>query len=219
MQSNLSYIRDRVREYFPHGYHGVDRLGRPIYIERMGQGSYSKLMQQLSTDELTRYYIQRYEYLTHVMLPAVSIKMNKPVEQLLTIVDLRGFTLSQINSKLKAFLTAMSSVTQNYYPELLGKLLFINASAFFSVLWQILSPLLDAKTLSKITVISSKTESRSRVLELVDPEQIPMFLGGTCPDDTWQSANFGPWGEEEIIEELRKTRPHVPQEMYNVRDL
>ncbi|KAK1937198.1 CRAL/TRIO domain containing protein [Babesia divergens] len=219
LRSNLSYIRDRVREYFPHGYHGVDRLGRPIYIERMGQGSYSKLMQQLSTDELTRYYIQRYEYLTHVMLPAVSIKMNKPVEQLLTIVDLRGFTLSQINSKLKAFLTAMSSVTQNYYPELLGKLLFINASAFFSVLWQILSPLLDAKTLSKITVISSKTESRSRVLELVDPEQIPMFLGGTCPDDTWQSANFGPWGEEEIIEELRKTRPHVPQEMYNVRDL
>lgn len=197
----------------------MDKLGRPIYIERMGQGSFSKLMQHCSTDELTRYYIQRYEYLTHVMLPAVSIKMHKPVEQLLTIVDMRGFTVSQINSKLKAFLTAMSSITQNYYPELLGKLLFINASAFFSVLWQMLSPLLDPKTLSKITVISSKTESRARILELVDADQLPMFLGGTCPDDTWQGSNFGPWGEPEIIEELRQTRPHVPKELYEMKGL
>ncbi|GIX63327.1 phosphatidylinositol/phosphatidylcholine transfer protein [Babesia caballi] len=216
LRNDMSSIRDRVREFFPHGYHGVDRMGRPVYIERMGQGSCSKLLQHMSTDQLTRYYVQRYEYLTHVMMPAASIQYGKPVEQLLTIVDLRGFSLSQINSKLRSFLTAMSSVTQNYYPELLGKLLFINASALFSALWQVLSPLLDAKTLSKITVISSKTESRARVCELVDPDQLPMFLGGTRPDDSWMGSNFGPWGEPEIIDKLRRTRPHVPQELYEM---
>ncbi|KAK1444041.1 cral-trio domain-containing protein ykl091c-related protein [Babesia gibsoni] len=219
VRSDLSYLRDRVKHYLPHAYHGIDKLGRPIYIERMGQGSCSKLMNNLSTEELTQYYVQRYEYLTHVMMPAVSLKLGKPVEQLLTIVDMRGFQLSHLNTKLKAFLTAMSSVTQNYYPELLGKLLFINSSTFFSVLWQMLSPLLDAKTLSKIDVISSKTESRARVLELVDAEQIPIFLGGTCPDDTWQTANFGPWGEKEIIDELRTTRPHIPRELYDIEGL
>ncbi|GBE59847.1 CRAL TRIO domain containing protein [Babesia ovata] len=219
IRSDLTYIRDRVREFFPHGYHGVDRLGRPIYIERMGQGSCTKLLQHLTTEQLTRYYVQRYEYLTHVMMPAASIKLGKPVEQLLTIVDLRGFSLSQINTKLRAFLTAMSSVTQNYYPEMLGKLLFINASALFSALWQILSPLLDAKTLSKISVISSKTESRQLVFELVDPDQLPIFLGGTRPDEDWMTANFGPWDDPEILDELKRTRPHVPTELYDLKGL
>ncbi|EDO08704.2 CRAL/TRIO domain family protein [Babesia bovis T2Bo] len=218
IKSDLSYIRDRVRQYFPHGYHGTDKLGRPIYIERMGHGSCSKLLQHLTTEELTKYYVQRYEYMTHVMMPACSLKYGKPVEQLLTIVDLRGFSISQINTKLRSFLTTMSAVTQNYYPELLGKLLFINASTFFSALWQLMSPLLDAKTLSKISVISSKTESRNIVLELVDPEQLPMFLGGTRPDDFWMESDFGPWGDPEIIAELKRTRPHIPQELYDLRD-
>ncbi|ORM41563.1 Phosphatidylinositol/phosphatidylcholine transfer protein SFH2 [Babesia sp. Xinjiang] len=219
LRSDFSYIRDTVRQYFPHGFHGVDRLGRPIYIERMGQGSCTKLLQNLSTEQLTRYYVQRYEYLTHVMMPAASMKHGKPVEQLLTLVDLRGFSISQINTKLRAFLTAMSAVTQNYYPEMLGKLLFINASTFFSALWQILSPLLDAKTLSKISVISSKTESKAIVNELVDADQLPMFLGGIRPDDDWMGSDFGPWGDPEIIEELKRKRPHVPTELYDVKGL
>ncbi|AFZ79858.1 hypothetical protein BEWA_027070 [Theileria equi strain WA] len=156
---------------------------------------------------------------SHVMLPAASLKSGKRVEQLLTILDLRGFQMSQINTKLKAFLSAMTLVTQNYYPELLGKLLFVNTPGMFSALWAIFSGLLDKKTLGKITVISSKTESRAKILELVEPDQLPEFLGGTQPDDTWQTSHFGPWGDEEIIKSLRDTNPHLPLELFELKCL
>ncbi|EKX72617.1 conserved hypothetical protein [Theileria equi strain WA] len=217
--TDMTEIREKLRVHHPHAYHGVDKMGRPIYIERIGLSNPSKALHELSTQQLTEYYVQRYEYLSHVMLPAASLKSGKRVEQLLTILDLRGFQMSQINTKLKAFLSAMTLVTQNYYPELLGKLLFVNTPGMFSALWAIFSGLLDKKTLGKITVISSKTESRAKILELVEPDQLPEFLGGTQPDDTWQTSHFGPWGDEEIIKSLRDTNPHLPLELFELKCL
>ncbi len=34
---------DAVKKLFPHGYHGLDKIGRPIYIEKMGHLDTEKL--------------------------------------------------------------------------------------------------------------------------------------------------------------------------------
>ena len=36
---------DQVREFFPHGYCGVDKMGRPIYYERQGAIKIKKLFE------------------------------------------------------------------------------------------------------------------------------------------------------------------------------
>lgn len=40
---DISYIK-KIDHIFPHGYYGVDKIGRPIYIERYENFSLKKLM-------------------------------------------------------------------------------------------------------------------------------------------------------------------------------
>ena len=39
-----------IRKVYPHNYHGVDKLGRPIYIERLGLLDVQKVF-EISTEE------------------------------------------------------------------------------------------------------------------------------------------------------------------------
>lgn len=34
---------ETIRQYFPHAYHGLDKIGRPINLERMGRLDTEKL--------------------------------------------------------------------------------------------------------------------------------------------------------------------------------
>jgi hypothetical protein len=60
-------------------------------------------------------------------------------------------------------------------------MIIINAPWLFSAIWTVISGFLDEKTAAKISVLGSSYQSE--LLELVDPENLPITLGGTsdCP--------------------------------------
>ena len=49
--------RQAVQEVYPHGYHGVDNKGRPIYIERFGRLDVPKLFQITTQERMVQHYI------------------------------------------------------------------------------------------------------------------------------------------------------------------
>ena len=69
-------------------------------------------------------------------------------------------------------------MAQDYYPETMGAVYVVNAPLLFSALYTIVKGFLDERTRSKVRIMGGNY--RSVLLEHIDAENLPMFLGGTC---------------------------------------
>lgn len=187
-----------VKKLYPHGYHKIDKLCRPIYIELISQINLKELFKITDDKRLILYYVQEYERVMRYRFKACSKLKGEVVDQSFTILDLKGIGLGDMMGKTRKFLQLATSIGQDYYPENLGVMFLVNTSSFFSAVWSIVKGFIDEKTRKKIQV--EKDKYQKKLLEFVDAENLPSFLGGTCtcshiPGGCLYS-DIGPWNPE-----------------------
>ncbi|XP_030929706.1 phosphatidylinositol/phosphatidylcholine transfer protein SFH13 isoform X2 [Quercus robur] len=192
---------EEVLQYYPQGYHGVDREGRPVYIERLGKAHPSRLMRITTIDRYLKYHVQEFERALQEKFPACSIAAKRRICTTTTILDVQGLGIKNFTRTAASLLAAMSKIDNSYYPETLHRMYIVNAGpGFKKMLWPAAQKFLDAKTIGKIQVLDPK--SLSKLLEVIDSSQLPDFLGGECTcsiEGGCLRSNKGPWNNPDIM--------------------
>lgn len=191
---------EEVKQCYPHGYHGVDRDGRPVYIERIGKVNPQKLSEVTSLDRFLKYHVMEFDRTINRKFPACSIAAKKHINSTTTILDVTGVGMKNFSKSARDLVLGIQKIDANNYPETLHRLYIINAGAGFKMLWNTIKGFLDPFTASKIHVLGNKYHSK--LLELIDPSDLPEFFGGTCVcpgQGGCMSSDKGPWNDSDIV--------------------
>ncbi|KAK6940535.1 CRAL-TRIO lipid binding domain [Dillenia turbinata] len=191
---------EEVQRYYPHGYHGVDKEGRPVYIERLGKVEPTKLMNVTTVDRFLKYHVQGFEKTFGEKFPACSVAAKRHIYSTTTILDVHGVNWMTFGKVAHDLVMKMQKIDGDNYPETLHQMFIVNAGSGFKLLWNTAKSFLDPRTTAKIHVIGNKF--RNKLLEVIDSSQLPDFLGGACccPNEGGcLRSDKGPWNDPEIM--------------------
>ncbi|KAK1605869.1 hypothetical protein QYE76_029542 [Lolium multiflorum] len=189
---------DKVAECYPQGYHGVDKEGRPVYIERLGQIDVTKLMQVTTMERFVKNHVKEFEKNFAEKFPACSVSAKRHIDQSTTILDVQGVGMKQFSKAARDLIGQLQKIDGDNYPETLSRMFIINAGQGFRLLWGTVKSFLDPKTTAKIHVLGNKYQSK--LLEVIDASELPEFFGGSCQcEGGCMKADKGPWKNPEVM--------------------
>lgn len=198
--ANMDMNSERIKhfkELYTAGHYGVDNTGRLIIIERVGFYDYKNMSKEFTIEELENYIIQLQERILFIEFPIISEMFQKRCDRCLIILDLKNLSLPKLlKAKFRRFIQTAMTVTSNYYPEMMGKSVFINAPFGTQAMWNIIKLGLDQKTANKFEIFSDS--GRKYLSEILDYDKLPVEIGGK--NAVSLQYGYGPY-----IDELRKS--------------
>ncbi|TYJ06448.1 hypothetical protein E1A91_A12G234500v1 [Gossypium mustelinum] len=159
-----------VKKCYPHGFHGVDRSGRLVYIERVGMVDLNALLQATSIDRFVKYHVSEQEKTLNLRYPACSIAAKRHIASTTSILDVKGVGMSNFSKPARYLFMEIQKIDSNYYPEVQG------------------------------------SNYLGNLIEVIDPSNLPVFLGGSCTCADYGGcllSDKGPWKNPEITEMLQ----------------
>jgi hypothetical protein len=201
--------KEEIKKYYGQFYHKTDKDGRPLYIETYGNIDLTTMYSITTPERMLTNLAVEYERVGDPRLPACSRKVGSLLETCCTIMDLKGVGLAKI-PQVYSYVRQASVLSQNYYPERLGKMYIINSPWGFSTVWSVVKGWLDPVTVNKIHILGSgyKTD----LLKQVPVENLPKAFGGECEcEGGCENSDAGPWRDPEFARPAKWEKKRAEQ--------
>ena len=176
---------DLIRKYRPGGFLGCDKMGCPVFYDRIGRADPAvlKWLKQAPAqgrdaspgEQLAHFEVQKMEVLTAVF-EECSRKQGRPIYQQLVVQDLRGLGTHHLQSATLEVVQSVLGVLDDYYPLRFRKVIIVYPPFIFSMAWAIISKFVHESTREQVEVVSG--DPAKKLLEYIDAEQLPKALGG-----------------------------------------
>ncbi|KAH1065750.1 hypothetical protein J1N35_030737 [Gossypium stocksii] len=208
---------NEVLKYYPQGYHGVDKEGRPVYIELLGKVEPDKLMRVTTLERYVRYHVQEFEKCFAIKFPACSIAAKRHIDSSTTILDVQGMGYKNFTKTAQDLVRRLQKIDGDNYPETLYRMFIINAGPGFKMGLKAVKSFLDSKTASKINVLGSNYQNK--LLEIIEASELPQFLGGSCicsDQGGCMRSDKGPWKDPNILKMIASGEALFPRQIVTV---
>ena len=162
-----------IKQYYPHFFHQRGRKNECCYYESPPKMNLEALRKEgLNIDDLLRHYSLCTEYMWTEIEPSEDGKS-------IYVIDLEGIRLFDFAGEVIDFVKRASAIMAAHYPERSGSIFVINVPTWFSVIWNVVRPLVDEVTQKKITILRVGAEAITKALEeKISIENIPPEYGG-----------------------------------------
>lgn len=96
--------------HYPRGYCGIDKIGRPIYIERSGFVNPKGIWEITGEEELWKSYYQSYEEVLKLHFMVCSKISGKQIAHTLSILDMTNFSIGMMNKRVYSLVQHASKI-------------------------------------------------------------------------------------------------------------
>jgi hypothetical protein len=161
-----------IKKHYPHYYHLRGRNGEPVFFERPPKTNLQALKSGgIDLQSLVRHYTMVTEFQWQFI-------ERDDLARSITVLDLDGMRMRDFVGECVEYVKMCSSFTGQHYPERAGHVIVINVPRWFSMIWNVVKPMVDDVTLQKISIVRGKHEVLEALKAKIPIENIPPEYGG-----------------------------------------
>ena len=200
---------DKIRLFYPHGFHKTTITGEPVFIQMLGEMKISDINRLLPEPLLTQYIIYKINEADKIIFPKCSEKFGKKIDKIFSVIDLLGLSTSLMNKQIMDFINKLTSVCSNYFPGIMESMYFVNTSLIFRSIWAPCKYLYEYETRERIYLLGF--DYKKELLKKIDIQNLPKFFGGMCNCQPYGCifSNIGPWNEPKTEGEKRREKNYL----------
>ncbi|KAG1690213.1 hypothetical protein DVH05_028287 [Phytophthora capsici] len=174
---------DTIKANYTQFLHKHDKLGHPLYIEKIGSINIPQLKKLgVSQDTLFNHYLFAMEftlkYAAHQLCPCDACASSE-TQKMCIVLDARGIGMRDMGGEAFEFIRRCTGVMQRHYPQRSFKIFIVNVPSWFGMAWKGVKPLLNEATRAKTNILT-ESETASALLEFIEADNLPVEYGGTC---------------------------------------